>query len=139
MGDDYMLQVLKMYAVTFIAFIVVDLVWLVFIAKNIYKEQLGFIMKSTPNWIAAGIFYLLFIAGLVFFVIYPGISKGSLVYTLLTGMFFGLITYATYDLTNLAVLEGWPLKITIIDIVWGTVLGGLTSLISFLVLAGTRV
>ncbi len=83
------------------------------------------------NWIAAAIFYLIFILGIVFFVIHPALEKGSWTYALFAGLLFGFITYATYDLTNLATIKNWSLKITIIDLIWGTSLGGLVSIITF--------
>lgn len=119
------------YLITFAVFIVIDLIWLGFIAKNLYQEHIGFIMSKKPNWVAAIIFYLIFIFGLVYFVINPALDSGNFSEALLRGMLFGFITYSTYDLTNLATLEGWPIKITIIDLIWGTSLGGLVSSISF--------
>lgn len=129
-------QFLKIYLISFLTFIVIDLVWLGFIAVNLYRKYLGFIMRPAPNWTAAIIFYLLYLAGIVFFVINPAIEKQSWKFALFAGMFFGLITYATYDLTNLATLKDWPITITIIDLAWGTTLGGLVSLITWL--AATR-
>jgi uncharacterized membrane protein len=90
-------------------------------------------MKTDINWIAASIFYLIFVAGLVFFVIEPAISKGSYIYALKAGAFFGLITYATYDLTNLTTLKGWPIQITIVDILWGVILSASVSYIVYTV------
>ena len=90
-------------------------------------------MAPNVNWTAAIVFYLLFIAGLVFFVINPAIEKESLRYALIVGGFFGLITYSTYDLTNLSTLKDWPINITIIDIIWGTILNSATAAITFLV------
>jgi len=119
---------LKLYLVAFIVFIIIDLIWLGLIAKKIY---VGSLMAPKVNWVAAIIFYLLFIVGLVFFVIEPAVSKNAWSYALLAGMLFGLITYATYDLTNLATLKDWPITITIIDLIWGTSLGGLVSMITF--------
>lgn len=122
---------LKLYSIAFVVFLVIDLIWLGLIAKNIYAKYLGSFMAPKVNWIAAIIFYLLFIVGLVFFVIEPAVVKDSWSYALLVGMLFGLITYATYDLTNLATLKDWPLTITIIDLIWGSSLGGLVSMITF--------
>lgn len=124
---------IKMYLITLIVFLGIDLIWLGLIAKNLYSQQLGFIMKENVNWIAAVIFYLIFIVGIVFFVVNPAIIKDNWKYALFAGMLFGFITYATYDLTNLATLKNWPLKITIIDLIWGTTLGGLTSVLSFFI------
>lgn len=124
----------KTYVVTFVIFFAIDLVWLGVIAKNLYKQHLGFLMADKVNWGAAIVFYALFIAGLIFFALNPAIEKDSLVYAILAGGFFGLITYATYDMTNLATLKDWPVVITVIDIIWGTVLCSLTTAGSFLVL-----
>ena len=90
-------------------------------------------MKSDVNWVAALLFYLLFIAGLVAFVIAPAVEKGSWVRALLFGALFGLITYATYDLTNLATLKDWPFVVTVVDMVWGMVLAGTVSVVTWLV------
>ncbi len=124
---------IKYYLVALIVFLVIDLLWLGLIAKNLYSKQIGHLMSENVNWIAAIVFYLLFIVGLVFFVIMPAIEKGSWSYALLVGFLFGLITYATYDLTNLATLKDWPISITIIDLVWGSSLGGLVSMITFFI------
>jgi len=126
---------LKTYGIAFAVFTVIDLVWLGFIANNLYKKYLGFIMKPSPNWTVAIMFYLLYLAGVVFFVINPALAKQSWKYALFAGMFFGFITYATYDLTNLATLKDWPPLITVIDLIWGTTLGGLVSLITYLIVS----
>jgi len=131
-----MLNFLIIYITSFVVFFLVDLFWLVVVANKLYKKYLGFIMKDSPNWGAAIIFYLLYIAGLVFFVIQPAIEKGSWQQALFTGLFFGFITYATYDLTNLATLKDWPFTITVIDLIWGTVLGGTVSILTYLVVSG---
>ena len=123
----------KTYLVAFVVFFLIDIVWLVVVARKLYQKELGYIMSSQPNWFAAMLFYLLFITGVVFFVINPALAKESWSYALLVGMFFGLITYSTYDLINLATLKDWPLKITIIDLIWGTSLGGLVSTITFFI------
>lgn len=107
--------------------------WLGVVAKNLYKREIGHLMKDTVNWQAAIIFYLLFIIGLVFFVIMPSVEKNSLVYAILVGAFFGFITYATYDLTNLAITRDWPLLITIVDLAWGAFLGGAVSGITYMI------
>lgn len=125
---------LREYGVAFITFFALDLLWLVIIAKNLYKKYIGFIMSSSPNWTAALGFYLLYIIGIIFFVINPAIEKRSWKYALFAGMFFGFITYATYDLTNLATLKDWPLTITIIDLIWGTTLCGSVSWITYTIL-----
>lgn len=125
---------IKSYAVTFIVLIVVELIWLLVLAKELYKKELGYIMKEKPSLAPAAIFGLLFVLGLVFFVVNPALTKGDWSYALLAGILYGLITYATYTLTNLANLEAWPLKVSLIDLIWGVVLGGSVSTISFFIL-----
>ncbi len=127
------MNILKLYLVTVVVFFLVDIIWLGFISKNLYKEYLGHLMAPKVNWGAALVFYLMFIAGLIFFVIDPAIAKENIMYAILVGGFFGLITYGTYDLTNLATLKDWPLNITIIDLVWGTFLNAATSGITYLI------
>ena len=95
-------------------------------------------MRPDINWTAAIIFYLLFILGLVFFVIAPAIEKNSLTHALLFGALFGLITYATYDLTNLATLKNWPILVSVVDMVWGVVLSASVATITYLIAAKIR-
>ena len=122
---------IKMYLIALIVFVIIDAIWLMFISKNLYQKELGYLLTSNPNFIAAVIFYLLFLVGLVYFVINPAIGKESIKLLLVSGALFGLITYATYDLTNLATIKSWPLKITIIDLIWGTSLSTLVSLCTY--------
>ncbi|MBR0576370.1 DUF2177 family protein [Proteiniclasticum sp. BAD-10] len=126
------MQSLKLFGMTFLVFFLVDLVWLGVISKNLYRKYLGHLMTPNVNWTAALLFYVLFIAGLVFFVVNPALEKESLRYAILAGGFFGLIAYGTYDLTNLATLKDWPLTITVIDLLWGTFLNAATSGLTFL-------
>jgi len=128
-----MYMFIKLYAIALPVFFVIDMIWLGLVAKNFYKSQIGFLMKPDINWTAAIIFYFLFIVGLVLFVIMPAVEKGSWIYALLFGALFGLITYATYDLTNLATLKDWPLLVTIVDLAWGATLGALVSVITFFI------
>jgi uncharacterized membrane protein len=122
---------LKLFAIALPVFFAIDMAWLGLVAKNFYSKQIGFLMKTDVNWTAAILFYLLFIAGLVLFVITPAVEKGSWVHALLFGALFGLITYATYDLTNLATLKDWPLLVTVVDLCWGTALASSVSTITY--------
>ena len=123
----------KLYLVSLAAFFVIDMLWLGLVARSFYQQHLGFLMAPSPNWFVAILFYLLFIVGLLVFVIVPGLKDNSLKTTLLKAALFGLITYATYDLTNLATLKDWPALLSIVDMLWGTVLSVLVSYISFIV------
>lgn len=124
---------MKNFLIAFLVFLGIDMIWLGFIGKNFYQKYLGYLMTDKVNWTAALIFYILFIIGLLVFVINPAISEKSLTKTVFYGALYGLITYATYDLTNLATIKNWPLTITIIDLFWGTFLSTLVSLITFLI------
>jgi uncharacterized membrane protein len=121
----------KLYACTLIGFLAIDIIWLGFIAPGFYKRQIGFLLAEQPNWWAAAIFYLLFIAGLLVFAILPGLQAGSLRSAAILGAFFGLVTYATYDLTNHATVKGWPWIVTVVDLIWGAVLSTSVSCIGF--------
>lgn len=128
-----MLPILKLYGIAFVVFFVVDLIWLGLVAKDLYQKEIGSLLKPDVNWAAAIIFYLLFILGLVIFVINPAVESGSLAKAMMLGAFFGLVTYATYDLTNLATMRDFTVKITLIDLTWGTTLGFLTSTLTYLI------
>lgn len=119
------------YLLTTIVFFAVDMAWLGFIAKDLYKKYLGSFLSDKVNWPAAIIFYLLFIIGIFYFAILPAVEKKSLAKAIISGALFGFFTYATYDLTNLATLKDWPLPIVFIDIIWGAVLTGIVSTAGF--------
>jgi len=127
-----MLVFIKLYIIAFVFFFAIDLLWLGIVAKDIYQRYIGHLLKPDVNWVAAILFYLLFIGGLVFFVLMPAVETGSWIKALYLGALFGFITYATYDLTNLATLKDWPIQITIIDLIWGTFLGASVSTLSYL-------
>ena len=124
---------IKLYAITLPVFFAIDMVWLGLIAKNFYQKHIGFLMTPTVNWLAAMVFYLLFIAGLILFVISPALERRDVMHALIYGALFGLISYATYDLTNLATIKNWPLIVTIVDLIWGTILSASVSIVSFLI------
>lgn len=124
---------IKLYSIALPVFFAVDMIWLGIVAKNFYRAQIGSLMKSDVNWAAAIIFYLIFIAGLIVFVIAPAMEKGSWTHALLFGALFGFVCYATYDLTNLAVAKDWPLLVTIVDLVWGAVLAASVSVITYFI------
>jgi uncharacterized membrane protein len=124
---------IKLFLVALPVFVVIDMIWLVLVAKKFYQDQIGFLMRPDINWFAAIIFYLLFILGLITFVISPALDKHSWAHALLFGALFGLISYATYDLTNLATIKDWPLIVTIVDLIWGTVLASSISVITYLI------
>jgi len=122
------------YLLTFIVFLIIDMLWLGVVAKNLYQKYLGGFLSENVNWTAAIIFYLLYVVGISIFAIYPSVDKDSVSNAILMGALFGFFTYATYDLTNLATLKGWPIPIVIIDIIWGIVLSTSVSVISYFII-----
>ena len=122
---------LKLYLLTVPVFFIIDLVWLGVVAKGFYQKNLKYILSPNVNWTAAIIFYLMYIAGILIFAVLPGIAKDSLRHAALWGALFGFFTYATYDLTNLALLKDWPLNIVVVDILWGVVLCTVVATLSF--------
>jgi uncharacterized membrane protein len=127
-----MAHYIKLYFIMLASFLVIDMVWLGFVARTFYNEYLGYLFAPAINWPAALLFYLLFVAGLLFLVVVPGLEKGSLRATLLRAALFGLVTYATYDLTNLATIKGWPLLVTVVDLAWGIILSVAVSTVGFI-------
>lgn len=122
-----------LYLICLGTFLVIDFTWLGLIAREFYRRELGELMSDSVNWTAAFVFYLLFVVGIVVFVVNPAIEKSSLVWSIGAGFLFGVIAYATYDLTNLATLAGWSLKVTVVDMVWGGALSATVSLVGYLV------
>ncbi len=125
----------KIYVSALVGFLAIDMLWLGVVARGFYRRHLGFMLADHVNWWAAISFYLLFVAGVLVFAVGPGLQAHSLAKTLLLGGFLGLVTYGTYDLTNLATAKSWPWIVTVVDMVWGTVLAAAVSAIGYL--AGT--
>lgn len=111
-----------LFAVTFVTLIVIDMVWIGIIAMPFYRQELGNLLADNINWPAALLFYAFYAIALLVFVIKPALAKASLKHALVYGVMLGFTAYMTYDLTNLATTRDWPLSITIVDLLWGTVL-----------------
>ena len=124
---------LKLYFLTAPVFFIIDLIWLGIVAKGFYQKHLEFILSPRVNWTAAIIFYLIYIAGILIFAVVPAVAKDSLRQAAGWGALFGFFTYATYDLTNLALLKNWPLNIVFVDILWGVVLCSTVATLSFVI------
>ncbi len=121
------------YIVTAITFVAIDAIWLSNMSPLFYQPVLGDILLAKPNLMAALAFYLIFPIGLIVFAILPAINASSLFHAAFYGALFGLLAYATYDLTNYATLKNWSLALTVVDMIWGAVLSGLSSAITFTV------
>lgn len=108
---------------TFTVMLAIDALWLGVVARDLYQQDMGSLMAAQPRWAAAAAFYLAYPLGLVVFAVKPALETGragSLGRALLLGGLLGLFAYGTYDLTNLAVVQDWPLGLTFIDLAWGT-------------------
>lgn len=124
---------IKLYVLTFLVFLGIDSVWLVKVAPNFYKQNIGHLMTDKPNLLAALIFYIINIIGIIMLAVVPALNKHSWTHALIFGAVYGLVTYATYDLTNLATLRDWPLKVTIVDLIWGTFLSASVAVASYFI------
>jgi uncharacterized membrane protein len=122
---------LKLYFITIPIFFLIDMLWLGVVARNFYRQNLAHILSPDVNWAAAIVFYLIYIIGIIYFAVAPAIERDSLFKAFVWGGLFGFFTYATYDLTNMALIKGWPFKVAIVDILWGTVLCGSVAALSF--------
>lgn len=111
---------IRRYVITFFLFLLIDMIWLLLVAPKLYQSQIGHLMAEKVNFVAAGIFYLLYIVALLVFVINPSVAGQDVVKAIFLGALLGLVMYGTYDLTNLATLKEWPIKITVIDLIWGS-------------------
>lgn len=122
---------LKVYAVALAAFLVVDAVWIIAFAGPLYQKKIGHLLADSVNWIAAVIFYLMFIAGLVFFAVRPVIKNEIPAASgLFKSVIFGLMTYGTFSLTNLALIDTWPVSMAIVDMIWGMTVSVLVGWVS---------
>ena len=116
------------YLSTAAVFFGLDYVWLSRVAIGFYRSQIGEILRDKPNMAAAGLFYLFYVVGIVYFAVLPGVQKGSLTTALFSGALLGLIAYGTYDMTNWATLQGWSAQLALMDMAWGGLLTCLASL-----------
>ena len=128
-------MILKLYLIAAILFSLIDFVWLGFVAKRLYQKYIGELLAAKPNMIAAVAFYVLFLIGLVIFVIHPAATHHTALWATGYGALFGFFTYITYDLTNLATLKNWPLALSLLDIAWGSALSAAVAGLTVLIVA----
>ncbi|MFN0180304.1 MAG: DUF2177 family protein [Gemmatimonadales bacterium] len=127
---------LKMYGVGVVTFFALDLLWLGLVAKDFYQQQIGQLMRPDVRWLPAVLFYLIFVAALVVFVAAPAVERQSVGRAVAFGAFFGLAAYAAFDLTALALLRDFPVRVAVVDLAWGAVL---SATVSAAVVLGARV
>ena len=109
-------------------------IWLGTVAKTFYRSQIGKLLLDKPNMTAAVLFYIIYVVGVVTFVVSPALEKGSLSYALTRGALFGFVAYATYDLTNLATMKGFTTKVVVVDLAWGAFLTATVAGVTYLIL-----
>lgn len=129
------MEVIRNYFITFGVYLIIEMLWLGILAKNLYEKYIGHLMAAKPNIIVSLIYFVIVIAGLIFFAINPALEKSSINYAFFAGAVFGLMSYATYSMTNLATLKDWPALITVVDVMWGTILNSLTAGFSFYIIS----
>ena len=124
-------SLIKLYLIALPTFLVIDLIWLGVVARSFYQNQNGHLMRTDVNWVAAIVFYLVFVLGIVVLVVAPALERQSLMRALLLGGLLGLVTYSAYDLTNLAVIKGFPTVVAVVDVAWGAVLCASVSAVTY--------
>lgn len=126
------IQFLYLYLLTIPIFLVIDLLWIGVVANKFYQSQIGYLLGPV-NWAGAIVFYLIYVFGIIFFVVNPALSSGSIFKAMFLGALFGFIAYATYDLTNQATIKDWPVLMSVVDIIWGAVFTGTVATVSYYV------
>ena len=121
----------KLFAIALPVFLAIDLIWLGVLARPFYQAQLGPLMREEVNWGAAVLFYLIFVAGIVVLAVLPAIQRESFLQALALGAMLGLVSYAAFDLTGLATLQGFPRTMAVVDLIWGTVLTATVSAVTY--------
>lgn len=125
------MRLVGLYALTAFGFFLIDFVWLTVVAQSFYQRHLGHFLREDPVIAAAAIFYLLYLVGVLVFVVLPALEAGSVLHAVGLGALFGLIAYATFDLTCYALFQGFPTVVVAVDLVWGTVLTASVSAIGY--------
>jgi len=119
------------YAAAAVSFLALDALWLGVVAQTLYQREFGSMLLEKPNMVAAAAFYALYLVGVVVFAVKPALESGGWTRALLQGALFGLVAYATYDLTNLATLKGFPVRVVAPDLVWGALVTAAAALAGY--------
>lgn len=115
-----MLRYIVPYFATGLAMLLLDMIWLRLAGAAIFRPEVGSLLREDPNLVAAVLFYVLYVGGLVYFAVWPAMKDGNLMLAVLNGAVLGFIAYMTFELTSLALIKGWSVKVAIADIAWGT-------------------
>ena len=122
---------LTAYAIATITLFILDFIWLGFVAKGFYADQLGHLMADNVKYGIAAAFYMTYTIGIVVFAVKPAIEANTILMAFGYGALFGFLAYGTYDFTNMATLKDWPVKMSIVDIIWGTTLTATVSAVTY--------
>lgn len=125
-------RMLALYAISLVVFLGIDFVWLTSMGERFYRPNLGKLMAEKANLPVALVFYLLYVVGVLVLVVMPAIDKGSLAQAILGGALLGAVAYGTYDFTNLATIEGWPVIVSVVDVIWGTTLTAVIAAVGYM-------
>ncbi|MEK7254868.1 MAG: DUF2177 family protein [Bacteroidota bacterium] len=117
-----------LFLLTLLIYGILDLAFIAFFAKNFIQKQVGWLLAPKPDLVAAVIFYLIFVGGILYFCVFPAQTASR---ALLNGVFFGLVTYGTYELVNKSLLDRWPAAMVVVDLIWGVFVGGAVSWVSY--------
>jgi len=126
------------FAATALTFITLDFMWLTVASPTIYHDEIGGLLLAQPKLAPAILFYLIYLVGVVVFVVRPALEKGELRAATLPGALFGVVAYATYDLTNLATLEGFTTRLAVVDMIWGGLVTGVAAGVGYLAASRMR-
>lgn len=122
-----MVTYIKAYIGVLLGFFAIDIFWITWVVKPLYDREVPGMLRAEPLVGAAVVFYLLYVAGVVFFAVVPALRSGGIKVALLNGAIYGGLAYATYAFTNYSVLEGWTLTLVVSDVAWGVVLSAFTA------------
>jgi len=126
-----MKKLIILYVITILTFVIIDALWIGLVARPLYDQYMGQLLVTNIRWLPAIIFYLMFVFGLVVFVLKPAIEDKNYPLTLKRALLYGLVTYGTYDLTSYITIDGFSLMIVVTDILWGITLTTLTTMITY--------
>lgn len=124
-------KLVALYLICVVVFFAIDFAWLATATSRLYKPMLGSLLSNQPKLGVAGLFYLVYVVGIVALAVVPGLKEGAVVGALWRGALFGFLAYATYDLTNLSTIRDWPWQISVIDMVWGTTLNSAVAVAGY--------
>lgn len=131
-----MTQVLMLYAITVVVFLVIDAVGINYLIRPVFEQHVGHLLASPLRLGAAAAFYMAYVAGLLWFVSLPALRENAPLQALVGGMVLGFLCYGTYEMTNYATLKDWSLQQVAIDLAWGTILTGFSAWVGVSILSG---